>query len=464
MTELAAAPIGNTRTLALVAPDGTVAFLALPAASDPPIFYADAPLPALPGHFRLAAHEPTAVTREYVGDTAVLRTVYETATGKANVVDFLPVRPGPTGEPRVPYPRLVRLVECMEGQVSFAFEVEPAGQRELETDTNGMVFKGARDALILQTDAEVHPHRHSLHGHFTLRAAERRRFVLTQVADPDPDVPAMQVTEPEWDIDGTYDFWLMWARRCAFQGVQRDYVTKLAARVKAAWVPPADAVMPVPIYARHHAAFEAVAPVALAAWGWTEDLPGLLAGWPGLPVATDSPLAACELFAWLAEGNRSGLLELNDLPAHWAGWRAVAERILARTSAEEPASVARGLAGAAMLADELMLDGDKQAWQARADEILGKRAERPRVEDAEFEQWLAAGALAEAVEAIEAELDQGAYLQARRRMDRWLLAYDPLSPRRDMFTDARALWLAARVYLLEPPTPARVHMPGDLGE
>ncbi|MDB5098986.1 MAG: glycosyl hydrolase [Cyanobacteria bacterium RYN_339] len=439
--------VGNTRAIALIDPDGSVAWLALPLASDAPLFDRHAAAPGLAGAFTLAPLDATAHTRAYVGETAVLRTTWETASGSASVLDYLPLRPGPTGAGKVPHDRLVRVVEGIAGEITFEVRLAPLldGPADVSFDPNGILFAGPTRTLILQTEQQVHPHGGEVAARFTLKAGEKRHFVLTLVADGDPDVPEMKSTEPLWDLDGTFDFWLGWARELPFQGVQRPAVLKLASAVRAALLPP-EAYLGglVPGPGRE---FALGAPVALASWGWTAPFEAVLAGGPRL-AAGDAAVAA-SFFAWLAPAQRAGLIEANSLPAHWAPWAAIAERL-----ATAPVGPAAGLRGAADLADDLLLEGDHPAWLAAAGPY-----EPPCVDDVAFD----ALAPAAAVGAIAAELEGGAYLQARRRMDRWLQAYDPLAPGHDWLASAHALALAARLYLAEPPTPGRVDMPGDLG-
>jgi hypothetical protein len=299
--------------------------------------------------------------------------------------------------------------------------------------------------LILQTEQEVHQHGPEVVARFTLKAGDKRHFVLTLLPGADPDVPEMKTTEPYWDLDGTFDFWLGWAKALPFQGVQREAVLKLAAAVKAALLPP-EAYLGglVPGPGRD---FALAAPVALASWGWTEPFEAVLASGPRL-AAGDAAVASC-FFAWLAPAQRAGLIEANSLPRHWAAWGAIAERLAAN-----PAGPSAGLRGAADLADDLMLAGDHAAWLAAA-----KDPHPGRLDDEAYEALAPMAAVA----AIEAELEGGAYLQARRRMDRWLQAYDPLAAGHDWLAAAQALALAARIYLVEPPAPGRVEMPGDLG-
>lgn len=473
----APAILGNTRTVAIVEPDGTLGWLALPTPDVPPVFNVHAPPPAASGRFTLAARQLESLTREYIGETAVLRTLVQTATGTANVVEFLAMRPGASAaSAKVPHDRYLRVVEGLTGEVAFDYRLEPVphGEGAPEFDPNGVLFPGHGRRLVLQTETHAVADGSAVRGELAVRAGENRHFVLTMVPGTDPDVPEMKVTEPEWDLDGTLDFWLGWGRSCPFKGVQRDHVVRLAARLKAAWLPYGQVAVP-PLPGVDYEAFRALAPVALAAWGWEENLEAALAGYPALGERADGLVAAL-MAAWLQAAQESSLLSASTFYARWPAWAAAIARMAHSAEAltgqslsladwrERAVPLAAGLDGAASLSEELLLEGDAPAWRALARRLLDRAPGAWRLEDEAFDAALAAGQLREAIAAVEAELAEGGYLQARRRMDRWLLAHDPFSTGTDLVTDCRALFLAARLYLVEPPTPPRVHLPGDLGE
>jgi hypothetical protein len=481
----APAVLGNTRTIALIAESGAIDWLSLPTPDGRALFdaHANAIMPA--GCFTLAPSDVVSVERTYVGETAILQTTFTTPGGRANVVDFLPVRVGAGAVPKLPHQRFVRMVECIEGEVQFLVRFAPYVDGQLPAvvlDPNGVMFVGSQHTLLLQTEANLHRQVHEVGGRMVMKKGHKRHFVLTLVEGTDPEVPEMRATEPEWDFDATLDYWLAWGRRCAFKGVQRDHVLRLAASVKAACLSNLEVAAqapPVPAgrYPQFtYAGFCVIAPIALAAWGWEEQLASTLADAPRLVQSAHDVYTPAIVYAWLAHAEATSLMSGSTFVKFWPAWLPLVDGMLAAAGhcdkeTMDDASwrslalpLADGLLGAADLVDDLLLSGDAALWRAAAAALQAKSPGPRRSSDSAFDELLAAGELAIAIDAIEAELAEGGYLQARRRMDRWLLAYDPLALGRDLHSDARALFLAARLYLVEPPVPGRVHMPGDLGE
>src|SRR5690348_280419 len=87
----------------------------------------------------------------YVPDTAVLVTRFMTEAGVGEVIDFMPVDASTTvsGERR-----LVRLIRCVRGEMTFDVEVAPRfdyGRESVkaEWNENGAVFRGSSTAMTI---------------------------------------------------------------------------------------------------------------------------------------------------------------------------------------------------------------------------------------------------------------------------------------------------------------------------
>jgi GH15 family glucan-1,4-alpha-glucosidase len=114
------AAIGDGRTVALVALDGSIDWLPLPDLDSPSVFAAVLD-PEKGGRFALEPERPYEATRRYVPDTNVLETTFTTSEGAVRVTDALLFHgPGLT-----PLRELVRLVEGLSGSVPMRWSVEP---------------------------------------------------------------------------------------------------------------------------------------------------------------------------------------------------------------------------------------------------------------------------------------------------------------------------------------------------
>jgi GH15 family glucan-1,4-alpha-glucosidase len=74
------------------------------------------------GTFAITAREQTGHTRRYLPDTNVLETTFTTRTGSARLLDCFTMREGGRQHP---HRQLLRVVEGIEGEVSFDVLVMP---------------------------------------------------------------------------------------------------------------------------------------------------------------------------------------------------------------------------------------------------------------------------------------------------------------------------------------------------
>ena len=114
------AAIGDGRTVALVARDGSVDWLPLPSIDCSTVFGAllDA---ENGGSFRISPDGAYTVRRRYVPRTNVLETTFVTEGGKVRVTDALTLQDGGL----LPWLELARRVECTSGSVRMRWSVEP---------------------------------------------------------------------------------------------------------------------------------------------------------------------------------------------------------------------------------------------------------------------------------------------------------------------------------------------------
>jgi GH15 family glucan-1,4-alpha-glucosidase len=226
--------VGDMQSAALISSAGSVDWLCLPRFDSEACFAAllgtqdhgcwqIAPRDELEGGGRPSA------TRQYAGDTLILRTRWETATGVAEVTDFMP--PREDGEP----PVLVRLVAGVSGTVDMGLRLTLRfGYGSIVpwiTKTEGGIRATAGpDSVWLRTPVNLSSAGLAHTATFGVCAGEVIPFVLTYV--PSHEDPPAQL-DASRSLEETRKFWDEWVSRCTYQGTYRDVVVRSLITLKA---------------------------------------------------------------------------------------------------------------------------------------------------------------------------------------------------------------------------------------
>ncbi len=109
--------VGDTRTAALIGPDGSVDWLCLPRFDSPSVFGALLD-DKKGGRFRVGPASGELGKQSYVEGTAILKTRFKTPTGVLELIDFM--------DPLAPDPVLVRQLRCVSGSVKVSMRCAPA--------------------------------------------------------------------------------------------------------------------------------------------------------------------------------------------------------------------------------------------------------------------------------------------------------------------------------------------------
>lgn len=247
--------IGDLQTAALVTTEGTVDWMCAPRFDSPSVFGALLDKDKGGECFVRPLHTTYATKQLYFPDTAILITRFMTEAGAGEVLDFMPV----TGTTATDNHRLVRMVRCVRGSMTFEVGIAPRfdygrTSHRLHLTEHGAVF-AARNGVELT----VHPIREpeddqvldvlmdrqdDLHLTLTLRAGQQRGLLLESAADGPPR--EIRLAEYQRLHDETVLFWRSWLRRSRYSGRWREAVERSAITLKLMTYAPSGALVAAP--------------------------------------------------------------------------------------------------------------------------------------------------------------------------------------------------------------------------
>lgn len=236
--------IGDCETAALVARNGSIDWLCWPR-FDSEACFASLLGDENHGYWRIA---PTAgesrCSRQYRGHTLVLETVFETDTGTAAVIDFMPIRTD-----HMDFSNIVRLVVGRRGEVPMRmdlvirFEYGRIVPWVCRTDEQRLRALAGPHSVVLDTPISHRGEDFSTIAEFVVREGDRIPFVLTY--EPS-HLPLPPVIDPEQALRATEDFWEEWIARRRYSGPWDEAVTRSLITIKALTYRPTGGVVAAP--------------------------------------------------------------------------------------------------------------------------------------------------------------------------------------------------------------------------
>ena len=231
--------IGDGRSVALVALDGSIDWWALPDLDSPPAFAALLD-PAGGGRVLLQPAAEFTVARTYVSGANVVETVFVTEAGSVRVTDSL--NTGVAG--RLPWAELARRVEGLSGAVDMHWEVTPGtalgtlspwtsadGLLHLDSLTIGVRCDGIGEAVRGEQD---------ISGAFVVH--EGFLGVLGVVATLREPLPLPQTADIDSRVDRTVRGWQDWSEQLEWDGPWADDVRRSALALKLLLYAPTGAI------------------------------------------------------------------------------------------------------------------------------------------------------------------------------------------------------------------------------
>jgi GH15 family glucan-1,4-alpha-glucosidase len=226
------AAIGDGRTVALVAADGSVDFMSLPSLHSPTTFAAILD-PEGGGRFTLAPVGDYEATRRYVGRTNVLETTYRCGDGAVRVTEALTLQDGGL----LPWVEHARRIEGIEGSVRLEWRAEPRfdwGRESPRIRRRGDVLVatgGEQQLTVMSWDAgAVEAEDDALCGSFEIASGERAMLALVAAHEQPLHVPSRDHVEAR--LDATCRVWERWLGFWSYDGPWEEEVARSALALK----------------------------------------------------------------------------------------------------------------------------------------------------------------------------------------------------------------------------------------
>lgn len=235
------AMLGNCRTAALVSREGSIDWLCFPRFDSSACFAA---LLGTPENGRWSirpAGDIRRVSRAYEDGTLILETIFETDTGVAKLIDFMPTT--------LSHSSVARMVVGVEGRVDFHMElIIRFGYGRvvpwLEKHGEGCYTAVAGpDMLVLHSTTPLISHDQHSHADFTVHAGQRKVFTLSHQ-------PSHEHAYDPYDfgaaLASTNYFWREFSDRCPDVGQWSALVKRSLITLKALTYQPTGGIVAAP--------------------------------------------------------------------------------------------------------------------------------------------------------------------------------------------------------------------------
>ncbi len=240
--------LGDGRTCALVALDGSIDWLPLPRIDSETVF-ARLLDPERGGSFELAPEGEFRSEREYVGDSNVLRTTFVTQRGTVTVTDAITLDHGGF----LPWFELVRRIDGVSGTVPMRWRLRPRfGAGELDEkqtiDHIGDAIRasaGGRSLVVHAFDAgEPEYSADEIFGYFDATAGAHGTLVVRSTHDE--PIPVARRDWVERRLADTAVDWERWLAEAGIEGDWNEAVRRSALALRALTYVPTGAIVAAP--------------------------------------------------------------------------------------------------------------------------------------------------------------------------------------------------------------------------
>ncbi|MGB9096791.1 glycoside hydrolase family 15 protein [Erwinia sp.] len=220
--------IGDLRTCALIANDGTLDYFCWPNLDSPSVFTA-----LLDGDeagvFSIAPDWQDVRRQQlYLPDTTLLQTRWLAKQGVAEITDYMPICHQDEDQPRI-----IRRIKVVHGEATFALRCSPVhdyarAKTQASLKDGGVEFSATgQPTLRLCGNVPFTLNGAAAESSFTLKAGESREFILGSADDKHLDEEST-----EQCFQQTLQFWRHWSSKSTYQGRWQEMVNRSALTLK----------------------------------------------------------------------------------------------------------------------------------------------------------------------------------------------------------------------------------------
>jgi GH15 family glucan-1,4-alpha-glucosidase len=241
--------VGDLRTAALIACDGSVDWLCLPRFDSPSVFAAILDSQK-GGSFKIApCGENIRSVQIYRPDTNVLVTRFLTDGAVVELTDFMPVQASRSANESS---WLVRRVHAVSGTAKMRLRCTPAfnfarhATTKIGVDRQGAVFHSPELSIHLAASVELKALESEIAAELTVPESQTVSFILSHVRDPNWQ-PATISERSLDDLElATASYWRQWLSKCTYKGRWREIVHRSALMLQLLSYAPSGAIIAAP--------------------------------------------------------------------------------------------------------------------------------------------------------------------------------------------------------------------------
>jgi len=220
--------IGDLRTCALIANDGTLDYFCWPNLDSPSIFSAllDSDKAGL---FSLSPDWPDARRMQlYLPDTTLLQTRWLDDLGVVEVTDYMPVCQREDRQPRI-----IRRINVVHGSATINLRCAPVhdyarAETRATLQSGGVIFHAeGQPTLRLTGEVDFALEGAAAVARVPLKEGESREFIFGGDEDPQREEEGTESC-----FDATLAFWRQWSAQSSYQGRWREMVNRSALTLK----------------------------------------------------------------------------------------------------------------------------------------------------------------------------------------------------------------------------------------